>query len=107
MKGRSASSNLKLRRSDGQFIYAESVAADPLPAIVFGVIGAGDGSDESHKALDRRDDWMRRMEPYRLAMSVEHEVRLAVVQRPLLASRLRESLSRPISRRFLRHKCYH
>src|SRR5262249_32135974 len=32
--------------------------------------------------------------------------RLAVVQRPLLASRPRESLPRPISRRFLRHKCY-
>src|SRR5262249_22708779 len=58
------------------------------------------------KAIDRRDDWMRRMEPDRLAMSVEHEVRLAVVQRPLLASRLRESLPLPISRRSLRHKCY-
>ena len=29
--------NKTLRRSDGRFIYAESVAADPLPAIVSGL----------------------------------------------------------------------
>lgn len=98
--------NKTLRRRDGQIVDAKSVAADPPPTIVFGVIGAGDGSDERHKTLDRRDNWMRNMKSNRLPLGVEHKVRLAIAHRPFLAGRLRESLPHPISRRFLRHKCY-
>ena len=66
----------------------------------------GDGPNERHKSLDRRDNWMRNMKSNHLPLGVEHKVRLAIAHRPFLAGRLSESLPRPISRRFLRHKCY-